>query len=656
MATPAQLFTENVNKDLERKHVLEDEQRKQNLAFNWGVLNNPDATPEQKTAAKQSIDSLYPSAQHGPLFLNDLRNLVGKAFGHSSQPSASASPSPASATPPPSGQEPTSPSSALPTATNPADILQGAKPQLAQVAQAPDASAALAAIQGKKKQTPAEIAAPGYASQAAIQNKFAKELSRQNFEQNEKIWGVRGQTAENVANIRADALKASLAARPPRMLSQTTIPQFLKEIEVDPEIATSMVGPDGNPITVAQLSEMPQNMVVREFRAGPNVFYAFGDQNAKTGTFGGITYQIPSLGPVSTDNSTALGVATPMIPKTHEVPGMNPGEKVKLTSAPSGTPGMTPQAPLAAPPSPQTSQPSPTLKQRPQTAAAEKTLDTVPLSPPKLPPSPSAQAVVKKANQGRSQSKQIPQPSGEQMPPAFAPGTPLTQGRPAMPVVSAMSVVASNIFGSHGDKPIWDNAWMYDKPELRQALNNALTLNAIQHPDVEEPGLLDGLKRTLGITQWTQEQINQAEVDARQKVEQLGGPEALKQFNRMAAMQEDLSALRAATKASAAQGSLNLAVRAAPVYNISSAQDFRNQLGTMLATAVSSMHGYPMINPAYVNWWDKGVAAAKNSPSSHETARQAPIIQFSKSRNASRYSTDGGRTWVNGLPPQQQAQ
>ena len=87
-------------------------------------------------------------------------------------------------------------------------------------------------------------------------------------------------------------------------------------------------------------------------------------------------------------------------------------------------------------------------------------------------------------------------------------------------------------------------------------------------------------------------------------------------------MQEDLSALRTATKASAAQGSIRTLVRAAPVYNVSSAQDFRNQLGATLNTAAASLRGYPAINPEYVKWWDRGVSAAKGGP----TSANAPQI------------------------------
>lgn len=421
-------------------------------------------------------------------------------------------------------------------------------------------------------------------------------------ERNLAMWGLRGENALAVAQERTKALMASLAARPPRMLAQTTIPDLLEQLKVDPDQV--IYGPDGSEITPAQLAEMPAGTIAREFKAGPNVFYALGDQNSKTLNVGGQIFNVPSVGNITPGNSTALGIATSALPKEHEVPGMNPGETVNLTTQPTATPGMTPAAPPSAPAAPSATPPSsPTLKTRSVT--------------PALPPSPSQVAATAKTNSKRSQARQIPTPQGDPMPAAFAPGTMLTQGRSAEPVVAAMSVVAGNVFGGNGDKPIWDNAWMYDDPKIRTALNKALTMNALATPGTEDdPTLMQTLATAVGVTGWTQEQINKANVDARNDLFKVAGDAGLEQFAREAALQEDLSALRTATKASAAQGSIRTLVRAAPVYNISSAQDFRNQLGTTLKTAVSSMKGYPAINPKYVDWWDRGVTAAKGGPKS----------------------------------------
>lgn len=466
----------------------------------------------------------------------------------------------------------------------------------------------------------------GYSSQKQQDTYYNEREQALQFQRNMALYGERGAIQLEIADRKLQGL---LAGKPPRPVGDfMTIPHLMDQMTQDPDMIVA--GPDGHTWTAQQLQQLPPGTLAHMYMKGNQVVVGFGDPKSKMWNIGGVDFEVPTYGPVNSGTATPLGTATSALPKAHQVPGVNPGEKINLVSGPTATPGMNaspppeaapvPIPPVPGPPGGATAAPPGTTPQTPPASAGTASavppkLAPSPLAPPKLPPSPSAKAVVDKLNQNRSQSKHIPQPAGDAMPPAFAPGTLLQQARPAMPVVSAMSVVASNVFGAHGDKPLWENAWMYDNPNLRQALNNALTLNALHIPGTEEnPSLMESLKTAVGATQWSQEQINQAAVQARQEVERLGGPEALKQFAREAAMQEDLSALRAATKASAAQGSLNLAVRAAPVYNISSSQDFRNQLGTMLSTAVSSMHGYPGINPAYVNWWDKGVNAAKNGP------------------------------------------
>jgi hypothetical protein len=447
---------------------------------------------------------------------------------------------------------------------------------------------------------------------AALISKYYRDPKEVDFERQKELWGVRGENALAVAQERTKALMASLSARPPRMLSQVTIPNLLDQLKVDPDEV--IYGPNGQEISPAQLAEMPPGTIARQFKAGPNVFYALGDQNSKTANIGGKIFDIPAVGPITAANSTELGTATGALAKTHEVPGMNPGEKIQLTTKPAETPGMTapPVAPTAAP----LQNPS-AVPQAPEGEPPNPVLKTRSTTTPVLPPSPSQKAVVDNLNAGRSKSKQVPQPAGMPMPPAFAPGTMLAQGRSAQPVVSAMSVMAANVFGGNGEPPIWEYAKMYDDPKIRQALNNALTLNALANPGTEDnPSFMQNLATAVGATKWTQEQINQANVAARQELERLGGPDALKMFSREAALQEDLSALRTATKASAAQGSIRTLVRAAPVYNVSSAQDFRNQLGATLNTATASMRGYPAINPEYMKWWERGVSAAKQGPAS----------------------------------------
>lgn len=436
------------------------------------------------------------------------------------------------------------------------------------------------------------------------------------FERNKELWGERGANALAVANVRKEALLASLQARPPRLLSQTTIPDLLEQMKVDPTMA--IYGPTGQELSPSQLAEMPPGTVAREFRAGSQIFYALGDQNSKTANIGGQIYQIPSIGEISSQTATPLGQATSTLPHetTHQVPGMNPGEVVTLHgTSQQAAPGATLPTTVVPTPNgaPAATPAAPALQRRPQAAAPT----------PTLPPSPSQAATAQKLNAKRSASRQLPTPTGAPMPAPFAPGTMLQQGRSAQPVVAAMSTVAANVFGGNGETPIWENAWMFDKPELRSALNRALTLNALAIPGTEDdPTFTQTLATGLGVTGWSQQQIQEANVQARNELQRLGGDAAMSMFARMAGMQEDLSALRAATKGSAAQGSIRTLVRAAPVYNVSSSKNFRDQLGVTLNTAASAMRGYPAINPAYLAWWDRGASAARGGP----TSQNAPGI------------------------------
>lgn len=453
---------------------------------------------------------------------------------------------------------------------------------------------------------------PSKPDQSALANQIAtsyQDPAQLQFERNKELYGIRGQ-------YQVEAAKARGANVRPFHIGDANTTDAIAKLRLMPGIEYQ--DETGEPITEAMLAEAPPYMKLAEFRQGPNTFYKLIDQRSKETNIGGIKYQVNELGAIKPEASTALGNQTADKETMHQVPGMNPGEVINLhgAQAPVRT-GMTQAPPPQVAPITGTSNPENVASVAPPTPP-NPTLKVRPISPtttPTLPPSPSQAAIAAKTNAGRSQSKQIPAPTGPPMPPPFAKGTMLSQGRSAQPVVAAMSVVAANVFGGGKDKPIWENAWMYDKPEIRKALNNALTLNALANPGTEDnPTLMQTLATAVGATQWSQEQINAANVQARQELQRLGGDAALEQFAREAALQEDLSALRTATKASAAQGSIRTLVRAAPVYNISSAQDFRNQLGTTLNTAAASMRGYPAINPEYVKWWDRGVAAAKGGP------------------------------------------
>ena len=597
---------------------------------NGNLIDNPAYAQAQKD--KQDLITQYMGLNTPQQHANFADRIHGLIFGNPTpqhqQPALSPNSSPVAPPAPPSGAPagaaaPTSAAPVHPFSTTPNPVLSKMQE-------------GISALGNHLKAFANPLPPPTPIDSAAIARNY-RDPGEVAAERNQALWGVRGENAIKVAEIRKDALLASLQARPPRLLSQTTIPDLLEQMKVDPTMA--IYGPEGKELSPAQLAEMPPGTIAREFRAGSQIFYALGDQNSKTMKVGNEVYNIPAVGPITSENSTALGVANPGGTSTHQVPGMNPGEVVTLTGtrAPATT-GMAPTAPTGAPQTNPATPTTPVLQRRPDGLANPVPATTQPVNPGARPP---GTAPVGGAVKPKSQSAVTP-------PPAFAPGTMLSQGRSAQPVVSAMSVMAANVFGGNGEAPLWENAKMYDKPDVRQALNKALTLNALATPGTEDnPSFLQTLATGIGATGWSQEQINNANVEARQELERVGGPEALKMFAREAALQEDLSALRTATKASAAQGSIRTLVRAAPVYNVSSAQDFRNQLGATLNTAAASLRGYPAINPEYVKWWDRGVSAAKGGPTSTNAPKVSDATQRPANVPAGYVLRDGpqGKGW-----------
>lgn len=372
------------------------------------------------------------------------------------------------------------------------------------------------------------------------------------------------------------------------------------------------IGKDGQ---AWDLTALPPGAVLVPMFTNQGNYWTVATDKGRYETAGNQRLLEPAVGGPN-PNAPSIGVARVPTTGTHQVPGMNPGEKITLTST------STPQTPGAT--------------AIPSVAPAPKIQQQLPSAQPQG--SASAGPAPKKAASAKGKaSKVAPLTPATQTvigapPPPFAPGTMLSQGRNAEPVVASMNTVAAQVFGGNGEPPIWTNAWMFDNPQLRTAMNRALTLNALAIPGTEDdPSFTQTLGTALGVTGWSQEQIEQANVQARQQLQQLGGDKALEMFARMAGLQEDLSALRSATKGSAAQGSIRTLVRAAPVYNVASSKNFRDQLGVTLNTAAAAMSGYPAINPQYLEWWKKGAQAARGAqpaPQSKQSTGDPAVDQF----------------------------
>jgi hypothetical protein len=363
---------------------------------------------------------------------------------------------------------------------------------------------------------------------------------------------------------------------------------------------------EGKPIDV---SKLPEDAKITPWALGGKIFYTIGDQVPRVITADNQRNVEPEEGALSpAGEAPTLGAARVPTVSTHQVPGMNPGEKETLTST------STPVAPQSNTP-----------------PKAGKSLATINAG------IQSGNATSKKLNKGKPVSSQAPslpltqsETAGKSnsFPPSpqpFAPGTFQSQGKTTKPIIGAMQTVIGNVVGDEGQRPLWDYAPMFDNPELAGALNKALTLNALTIPGTQDdPTFSQTLATGIGLTGFSQQQIHDANVSARQDVQRLGGQDAMDLFARLAAFQEDLSALRSATKASAAQGSIRTIVRASPVYNASSGQNFRDQLAATLTTGRNAMKGYPEINPAYINWWAEAGQRARGVPRSSASPQVPP--------------------------------
>jgi hypothetical protein len=152
----------------------------------------------------------------------------------------------------------------------------------------------------------------------ALMAKYYRDPEAVKAENAQALANVKGENALDVAKERTKALTASLSARRPTLLSETTIPDILKEMDQDPSM--QVFGPNGNQLSRAQIAEMPPDLVAREWRAGNNIFTAFGNKNSKTLNVNGQIYDIPALGEINIagpkQNSAVVGQATSTLPHT----------------------------------------------------------------------------------------------------------------------------------------------------------------------------------------------------------------------------------------------------------------------------------------------------------------------------------------------------
>ena len=128
---------------------------------------------------------------------------------------------------------------------------------------------------------------------------------------------------------------------------------------------------DGTDWTEDEIAKFPKGTVMSAFIKGDQTFYAPFDERTKTATWDNQVHQINEAGNITPENATPLGEAR--VPTEHQVPGMNPGEKLTLTTTPltptHAAPTVTNQAALPRRRSPKSHGASSRERKRPNVMA-----------------------------------------------------------------------------------------------------------------------------------------------------------------------------------------------------------------------------------------------------------------------------------------------
>jgi len=365
MGTPAQNFINGANIDVARNRALQDEQRKQNLELNWGVLNNPDAQPEQKQAAWQNINQQYPTHEHAIQFLADALHIRGKhQTGQPTQKAPSAAGPAASPAPVATGSGGTE-SAGPQNVQSPVEAIQGAAPQIPQVSN-PQLAQVLQMGQQKLAGGITPQAIQSYKSQAEINNDLALRTQQAIEDRMLEAARIRGQYGLQTAMLRTQAMQSH--ANPSGALSL----ESAKHLADQGQTFVNMQ--DGQPINFDEVMDgMPHGKLVPYVRGSAIVGWGVADQNARQGVWDN---QVHAWYPLDLDHQgNVLGIRNTGSTHSNVSTDQYGNTTTSQASTTPNTPNQ-PQAPQAAPlqnpsavpPPPAGEPPNPTLKVRPVSA------------------------------------------------------------------------------------------------------------------------------------------------------------------------------------------------------------------------------------------------------------------------------------------------
>lgn len=647
MATPAQLFTENANFDVQRHRQLQDEQRQFQNGIDIGVINNPYATDDEKNQAYARVNARYPTPAHAPQFLIDMLHLKGKQQQAQQAQQAQSAANVATNTPPTSDATTTS---APPSITNPAQVLQGGvAPQVAQQVAAqpsattpapttpsPDQMSKVRAIaQAKSPQEAMQMiqslpqpplaaqqsAGPlaGYASPQEIQNALAARMAAIQHQNQMELYGLRGQTAENVATIHSMYAmlntpqkmylesQANAAGYPsfyqmPAQLQGGLLTQFHNANS--PKIETDFVQDANSPTGWSRATYNPITQETYDVYPGVKPPPGLVARHRVTTTPGpnGMVTTVSDITP-----SLPGGAAQPFTPPTPK------GEKQSTAGGPQGTPKAppvstaTPTGPLegvSAPPNGGTVNSTAPEAGTPPASAAT-TAAAPPVNAGARQPGTKPQGGAVKGPKLAPPVPQRPDSGGEEIPPLRNPGLPPLKGADEARIASITApvhTVEAQVVG-RGRKPLWELAEVLKNPEMLRAVNTAMLAPMLQTPEGNHNVSFWGtIATSLGLASAAQQATSDVITEARNKVRQDGGPQALQLLDRLAELKGTIPNLRKVQGGSNALGALEPLYQESPLMNISSPEDFQFRTANMLRTMADSLSEQPGVNRKHVDW------------------------------------------------------
>lgn len=293
------------------------------------------------------------------------------------------------------------------------------------------------------------------------------------------------------------------------------------------------------------------------------------------------------------------------------------------------------------PPTPEGEPPNPTLKIRPGADRRAKNDESIANGPALAAPSPSVQALNKKLNSKRSASRQIPTGSttAAAAPAHAAPAksgekawqtwpSPLGsmvrsagQAKLAQDAAHTFEDARVQITGKPGDKPMWEESWIFDNPRLRNAIQSAVQLSAEQLPK-DQAGILAAFLTRLPI----QGRITNMNA-AKDEVVKLGGNEANDLLTSFQELNTAMMGIRKQLNAPAAVAIVDRILQEGPVFSVNG-HEFVFRTAKLLDGMAALARTTPGINPSYAKKIDD-LSMHIRSLLQHPVSSKAPQVPSS---------------------------